>query len=109
MECPFELPIRSHKSNDGFFRIRGNNGHAICKDIVEEDEADYIVQAINSHEKFNKKIQTIISRLERNRNAERLKSEATQEPAKSFWKGQADKASEEIMWLEQALEAEKNQ
>lgn len=48
-ECPFRLPIRSHKADDGFYRIRGNNSHAICKEIAEKDEVDYIVQAVNSH------------------------------------------------------------
>ncbi len=50
------------------------------------------------------KIKVIISRLERNRNTERLNSKATKEPSKSFWRGQAEKASEVIIWLEQALE-----
>lgn len=83
------------------------------RDIIDADGAyvcfantkahrDYIVQAINCYENF-KDIRVIISRLERNRKAERLNSEATSEPAKSFWRGQADKASEVIIWLEQAL------
>ena len=57
--------------------------------------------------KLEDDIQTIISRLKRNKNAARLNSEATAEPAKSFWKGQAEKASEVIIWLERAIKEEK--
>jgi hypothetical protein len=60
MECPFELPVRSYKRPDGFCRIRGNNGRAICKDIAEKDEADYIVQAINCHEKLREAIEAAL-------------------------------------------------
>ena len=59
-ECPFKLPIRSHKSSDGFIRIRGNNGHAICKNIAEKDEADYIARAVNCHEKLVKAVKETI-------------------------------------------------
>ena len=56
MKCPFELPVEAHISSvDSDMRyITGSNGFPfICGDINTE-YADYIVQAINSHEKLVK-------------------------------------------------------
>ena len=114
MECPIKTPVRVIETNG---TIVDASDEIVLKVLVkvgkfnlQSNQLNYTAEAINSHEKFNNavEIQTIISRLERNRNAERLNSKATLEPAKSFWRGQADKASEVIFWLEQALKAEKS-
>ncbi len=55
---------------------------------------------------FEKKIQVIISRLIRNGKTEKLNSEATEQPAKSFWNGKAEKSKEVMVLLKQALEKE---
>lgn len=94
-----KLPVKPKDDDDR--DIIDADGAYVCFANTRESR-DYIVQAINSYENF-KDIRVIISRLERNRKAERLNSEATSEPTKSFWRGQADKASEVIIWLEQAL------
>jgi len=103
MECPFELPVKkavTHVTEVGCkYQVQTKAGKRALAAFLTKDEADYIVQAINSYEK----IQAIISRLTRNREAERLNSEATTEPRKSFWRGQAEKANEVMIWLEQAL------
>lgn len=54
MKCPFELPVSTNVSVVDSDRryITGTNGFPfICGD-ADKDYADYIVQAINSHEKF---------------------------------------------------------
>lgn len=55
---------------------------------------------------FEKKIQVIISRLERNGKTEKLNSEATLGPAKSFWNGKAEKSKEVMVLLKQVIEGE---
>lgn len=57
MKCPFELPVRKsqrpayHPAYLGNYYFLHKKGEIIAKDL-SSDEADYIVQAINSHEKF---------------------------------------------------------
>jgi len=54
MECPYRIPI--HKSLCGdFFDLIGKNGKILFRELTEQ-EADYIVQSINSHEKLVKLI-----------------------------------------------------
>jgi len=54
MKCPFELPVKANVSTVDSDRryITGTKGFPyICGDMLKE-YADYIVQAINSHEKL---------------------------------------------------------
>jgi len=53
MKCPFETPVfkGAFMSADGLFRIRTADNKPLLKELTN-DEADYIVQAINSHEKL---------------------------------------------------------
>jgi len=52
MKCPFELPVTPLKRNN-FYRIRNKTGGVVA-DFMNCSEADYIVQAINSHELHKK-------------------------------------------------------
>ena len=54
MKCPFELPVEVQKvlSSDEDYDIE-NNDCIIAQKLAKED-ADYIAQAINSHEKLAK-------------------------------------------------------
>ena len=78
MECPFELPVRKlvQSKKLGIFRIRAANQKAVAE-ILTSDEADYIVQAINSHELHKK----LVSMLE-------------QYQAEQFWNDNPEKAIE---------------
>ena len=56
MKCPFELPVESRESVaavDLRYIASKNTVCYICGDVSER-YADYIVQAINSHEKLKK-------------------------------------------------------
>ena len=85
MECPFKTPAKYEMKITNTEYVIVDAERKVIARCGYEDDALFIQNAINSHEKFKEKIQTIISRLERNRNAERLNSETTQERAKSFW------------------------
>lgn len=56
MKCPFELPVRKskHPDKNGLFRIRAASNMPLIGNLTS-DEADYIAQAINSHEKLAEK------------------------------------------------------
>lgn len=51
--CPFELPVKKRKQPEkgGFYKIKDAQQKLVACGM-NKDEADYIVQAINSHEKF---------------------------------------------------------
>ena len=51
MECPFELPMRKTKRTNNFCKLKDARNRSIAYGLTEE-EADYIIQAINSHEKL---------------------------------------------------------
>jgi len=53
MKCPFELPVKKQKqAEEGYFyKIKDAQNKMIACGLTE-DEADYIVQAINSHDQF---------------------------------------------------------
>ena len=55
MKCPFELPVEKkyivQVIEESAFHILDAYQNTICKGLTEET-ADYIVQAINSHEKL---------------------------------------------------------
>lgn len=51
MEYPFELPVSKFLQSDEIFRIRTATGNSLVE-TLSSDEADYIVQAINSYEKY---------------------------------------------------------
>ena len=57
MKCPFELPVRhsSKLDRDGLHRIKTANNKNLA-DGMTDKEADYIVEAINSHEKLVKEL-----------------------------------------------------
>ena len=55
MECPFELPV--HKEDWMIIDILGY----LVVTVEHLDEADYIVQAINSHEKLVKALQYLVA------------------------------------------------
>ena len=50
MKCSFELPVTLLKRNN-FYRIRNKTGGVVA-DFMNCSEAEYIEQAINSHEKL---------------------------------------------------------
>ena len=57
MECPFWTPVRA--SHDALFSvIYANPGNLLCRGLTK-DEADYIVQAINSYEKYKTALERI--------------------------------------------------
>ena len=62
MECPFELPVTKISQSEKLriFRVITANQKAVAE-ILTSDEADYIVQAINSHEKLVKHIEALKS------------------------------------------------
>lgn len=53
MECPFEKPVEKRRQPEegDFYKIIDNQRKLIACGL-NEDEADYIVQAINSHKKL---------------------------------------------------------
>jgi len=53
MKCPFELPVKKKPdfANEDLFRIESATGLFLSFSL-KEDEVDYIVHAINSHEKL---------------------------------------------------------
>jgi len=59
MECPFERPVEAFKANN-FYRIRNKTG-GVIGDFMTCEEADYIVQALNSYEKQVKQIEALKS------------------------------------------------
>ena len=61
MKCPFELPVRAIEQSKklGIFCVRAANQKAVAE-ILTKDEADYIVQAINSH-KLHKKLVAMLN------------------------------------------------
>lgn len=63
MKCPFELPVRrtQHPDIHGLFRIRARSQMPLAKNLTK-DEADYIVQAINSHES-QEKLEVVVRHL----------------------------------------------
>ena len=60
MECPFELPVEKRIRTNGFCKIKDAKKRSIAYGLTE-DEADYIVQAINSHEKLVKALQYLVA------------------------------------------------
>ena len=54
MECPFELPV--HKEDWIIIDILGN----LVVTVEHLDEADYVVQVINSHEKLVEALKNIL-------------------------------------------------
>ena len=63
MKCPFDLPVKKVKSNIGTYYVIENRTGAereIGFDLPKK-QADYIVQAINSHEKFKIALENIVS------------------------------------------------
>ena len=59
MECPFELPAYKNITDLGF-EVTDGNLKTLFRNLTEK-EADYIVQAINSHEKFKTVVQNLVS------------------------------------------------
>ena len=55
MRCPFELPVKKKPdfNNKDLFRVESADGLFLSFSL-KENEADYIVQAINCHEKLAK-------------------------------------------------------
>ena len=51
MECPFELPVRKIVKASKSLWVYSKDGFIVCKSFGHQ-RTDYIVQAINSHEKF---------------------------------------------------------
>ena len=55
MECPFELPVKTKEvgtliiNGEIVFDVVDNRGNSLT---YSKEDADYIIQAINSHEKF---------------------------------------------------------
>jgi hypothetical protein len=103
MKCPFKTLAKYEMKITNTEYVVVDAERKVIAKCNYEDDALYIQEVINSHAKIQNEIQVIINRLERNRNAERLNSESTKEPSKSFWRGQAEKASEVMIWLQQAL------
>lgn len=59
MECPFKIPVKTEKKRPLYNPfIVDKNGDEICM-CQNIDEADYIVQAINSHEKLKTALEVI--------------------------------------------------
>ena len=57
MECPFELPVKAIHLYTGAFGPQyrfehGQYGNKLFSISISKEQADYIVQAINSHEKL---------------------------------------------------------
>lgn len=52
MECPFELPVEKTGTDSIFCEIRTKKGTHHIAELIYHKDADYIVQAINSHEKL---------------------------------------------------------
>ena len=56
MECPFELPVKkavTHVTEAGCkYQVQIATGKRALAAFLTKDEADYIVQAINCHEKL---------------------------------------------------------
>lgn len=54
MKCPFELPVYRVIKSDrhGYYAIRSVMCASLVCDKLTKKQADYIVQAINSYEKF---------------------------------------------------------
>ena len=59
---PFELPVRTVEQSAklGIFLVRAANQKAVAE-ILTKEQADYIVQAINSHEKLVKALQYLVA------------------------------------------------
>ncbi len=58
MKCPFELPVEKYEP---MTILRDAKMNYICDYGDDENVADYIVQAINSHEKLVKHIEALKS------------------------------------------------
>ncbi len=56
MKCPFELPVKAIYLYTGAFgpqyRFDDSEGNELLSISISKEQADYIVQAINCHEKF---------------------------------------------------------
>ncbi len=68
MECPFELPVVKKPDFDfdktGLYRVESANTLFLSFSL-KEDEVDYIVQAINCHEKFKTALEKIADQANR--------------------------------------------
>ena len=60
MECPFELPVRKIVKASKSLWVYSKDGFIVCKSFGHQ-RTDYIVQAINSHEKLVKALQYLVA------------------------------------------------
>ncbi len=63
MECPFKIPVKpvgEHFAEGFYFRAECDNG-AIVFLCPTKADLDYIVQAINIYEKFEKLVQDLVA------------------------------------------------
>jgi len=63
MKCPFEIPVKkvvTHVTEVGVkYQIQITEGKRALAAYLTKDEADYIVQAINSHEKLEEALKNV--------------------------------------------------
>ncbi len=99
MECPFELPLYSAEFTGAFdssYCVRDPSGELICDNLLKV-EADYIVQAINSHENLKEVIKAAL----------RISDLWTLKEVETMFEDEAKALAIMKTGFEQALEAEK--
>jgi len=63
MKCPFELPLEVYYSTMGeMWLVKDGKGNIIWHQLTEQ-QADYIVHAINSHEKLVETLRNVSTSL----------------------------------------------